>query len=70
MASRLPGITLAPDTGTFEQNVKALAEAIAENASRENDPEKIAVAARAQYGWDGFAAEIQSIYRAAEEVPR
>lgn len=68
MADHLPGINLAPDTGAFSQNVRALAKAIAETASRENDPEKISVAARHQYGWDGFADAIQSAYRAAEEA--
>lgn len=68
MADHLPGITLAPDTGEFSRNVKTLAEAIAETASRDNDPEKISVAARNLYGWDGFAEVIHGAYQAAEEA--
>jgi glycosyltransferase involved in cell wall biosynthesis len=68
MANSLPGISLAQDTGTFSQNVKALAEAIAETRSRDNDPEKISLAARHHYGWGVFADEIQSAYRAAVEA--
>lgn len=65
MASRLPGINLAPVSESFLYNVNALAEAILETGSCWNDPNKISLAARSQYGWDIFADEIQNAYRAA-----
>jgi glycosyltransferase involved in cell wall biosynthesis len=68
MSRHLPGVNLSKDMGTFEENVKALARAIKETASRCSDPKKISVGARQHYDWESFAAEIQNAYRAAARM--
>lgn len=68
MADRLPGIVLAKDKGSFEENTKALAEAIEVTVSRDNNPETISLSAREHYCWDEIAGDIQAAYRAAAEV--
>lgn len=68
MAKRQPGIHLAKDVGTYPQNAKALARAVEVIAAQDNNPESISRAARHQYGWDSFAAEVQDVYCAAAKI--
>ena len=63
MAGTLPGLTCVPDRHDRVANVAALAQTILVVASTVTDSDAVAAAARARYGWAGFAAEIRAAYR-------
>jgi len=65
MATRLPGIHLAPNRGARGDNIAALARAIRTAAACDNDPLTIATAAQAHYSWDNFATEMNKKYLSA-----
>ncbi|QPZ90002.1 glycosyltransferase [Thioclava electrotropha] len=70
MAAHLPGIHIAPARSTREANVAAFAQTIAAAIASQGDSAGRAAAARAHYGWDGFADEIQTAYRAFRGAPQ